>query len=430
MSISRAAVAALGLCACLMSSGGAGSFARAAEPLTLDAALMRIVQHHPALRALDFTRDSLRAAADEAALAPPLTLSADVENVAGTGARSGVGGAEWTLGLAGVLERGGKRAVRELVAARRIDAQSPRRAATALDLLADGASRYLDVVEAQQDAALLSEEVQVRERWAGLARERFAAGAIPGAMPLLAEAKAERARFEQARARQRIVTASRRLAVAWGDDESAADVIVVAAMDPRALPAPPSSAALVDLVKRNPGLAMLSAEERLCEAQVRLAEAARSADLAWHAGLRRLEDAHDWGLVAGVSLSLDAGARAEPAVRTAQAERESARFDREASERRLVGLLLDARALYVESRDEAALLRDGLLARLDEATAAAERAWRNGALSPVEWSALQDERLAARRRELGAAIAAQRALIEMQRLTAEPLDRLPQGEVP
>jgi cobalt-zinc-cadmium efflux system outer membrane protein len=128
---------------------------------------------------------------------------------------------------------------------------------------------------------------------------------------------------------------------------------------------------------------------------------------------------------------LNARARAEPETRAARAELDSLAFEREGSQRRLLGVLLEARGAYVNAREQVMRLRDELLPRYDEASSAAERAWRAGALGPLEWSELQNERLAARRTQLAAAIAARRALIEIQSLTAEPLRNLPAaGESP
>ena len=58
-----------------------------------------------------------------------------------------------------------------------------------------------------------------------------------------------------------------------------------------------------------------------------------------------------------------------------------------------------------------------MLPKLAKAEAAAERAYRAGAISYLEWAQLQSERTNARKQQLEAALDAQRALIEIQRLT-------------
>ena len=53
--------------------------------------------------------------------------------------------------------------------------------------------------------------------------------------------------------------------------------------------------------------------------------------------------------------------------------------------------------------------------------AAAERAYRAGAISYLEWAQLQSERIVMAQQQLDVALDAQRALIEIQRLTGQAL---------
>ncbi|MNV60720.1 hypothetical protein D3C71_1531950 [compost metagenome] len=69
-----------------------------------------------------------------------------------------------------------------------------------------------------------------------------------------------------------------------------------------------------------------------------------------------------------------------------------------------------------------------VLPHLKRAENAAEKAWRAGAISYMEWAQLQAMRIEARQRQLAAAIAAQTALIEIQRLTGQGM--LATGDAP
>jgi cobalt-zinc-cadmium efflux system outer membrane protein len=66
---------------------------------------------------------------------------------------------------------------------------------------------------------------------------------------------------------------------------------------------------------------------------------------------------------------------------------------------------------------EATRLRDDVIPRFVSAESAAERAYRAGALSQLEWAQLQADTIAMRRLQLAATVDALRALIEIQRLT-------------
>ena len=151
--------------------------ARADVPVSLDEAYARVLARHPDLEALHAARDAAEAEAGIAALAPQRRVVADFENVVGSGARSGFGAAEITIGLASVFERGDKRGARGAVAQARIDAFANAREAKRLDLLAEVARRFLDVVAADATRAIGDADVAQRERAVAAASRRVRAGA-------------------------------------------------------------------------------------------------------------------------------------------------------------------------------------------------------------------------------------------------------------
>ena len=93
--------------------------------------------------------------------------------------------------------------------------------------------------------------------------------------------------------------------------------------------------------------------------------------------------------------------------------------EREAKDLPLYSTLVEAHGRYRVAQLEVRRLRDDVLPRLARAEAAAERAYRAGAISYLEWAQLQSERTAARKQQLDVALDAQRALIEIQRLTGQ-----------
>jgi cobalt-zinc-cadmium efflux system outer membrane protein len=70
-----------------------------------------------------------------------------------------------------------------------------------------------------------------------------------------------------------------------------------------------------------------------------------------------------------------------------------------------------------------------VLPKLAKAEAAAERAYRAGAISYLEWAQLQSERTLALKQRLEAALEAQRALIEIQRLIGQAFVATPAASV-
>src|SRR3546814_1437797 len=136
----------------------------AGDPLTLDDAFQRVANTHPNLRLFGNRRGWLEAGLDRAALRPALVAGASVEDAFGTGEASGLDGAEITLSLASVLERGGKLDARRTLAQSRIDALAVEREAQRLDLLAEVARRYLAIVAAQRQTGIAQFDLEQRER--------------------------------------------------------------------------------------------------------------------------------------------------------------------------------------------------------------------------------------------------------------------------
>ena len=195
-----------------------------------------------------------------------------------------------------------------------------------------------------------------------------------------------------------------------------------------------SFSVLADLLERTPELNQFVGERRIREARLQLARSEVRADLDWQIGVRRLQETDDTALVGSVSMPLGASRRAEPEIRAADAELASLEIEREAKGLSLYSTLAEAHGRYRVAQVEVQRLQDDVLPKLAKAEAAAERAYGAGAISYLEWAQLQSERTNARKQQLDAALEAQRALIEIQRLTGQAFVATsagaPQGATP
>jgi outer membrane protein, heavy metal efflux system len=395
----------------------AASAAQAAERLTLDDAIVRVASTHPELRLFEARGEVLGAERDAAALKPALTAGAQLENVLGTGEHAGLKSAELSLTLASVLERGGKLDARRTLAQSRIDGLAIERETRRLDLLAEVARRHLAMSAARQQQQIASADIEQRQRTLEGARARLQAGASPESVVLAAEANLARSELAQARASQQWTVARQQLAALWGARDPDFEI---EAVDPLVLPAVPDGAALSRLLEKTPELGRFADQRRIAEARLQLARSEAATDIQWEAGVRFLAAGDDAALLAGFSLPLGNKHRAEPQIRAARAELAQLSVEREAAELSLYATLSEAHGRYSLAQLEVTRLRDEVLPRLARAEAAAERAYRAGALSYLEWAQLQSETTATRRQQLDVAIDAQRALIEIQRLTGQP----------
>ncbi len=355
-----------------------------------------------------------------------------VENAFGSGDASGLQGAELTLTLASVLERGGKLDARRILAQSRIDGLAIQRETRRLDLLAEVARRYLAAVAAQKQREIGQSDIAQRQRTVAGARQRLQAGASPESVVLTAQAALARAELDRARAEQRLIAARQHLASLWGERDPGFTVV---ARDPLQLPAIDDFSALSELIGNTPELAQFADEQRIREARLQLARSSSTADLDWQVGVRRLQATDDFGLVGSVSMPLRSRSRAQPEIRMAEAELTSLEIEREAKGLALYSTLAEAHGRYRVAQIEVQRLQNDVLPKLGQAETAAERAYRAGAISYLEWAQLQSERTSARKQQLDAALDAQRALIEIQRLTgqafvAAPAAATAQGTTP
>lgn len=389
-----------------------------AAPLTLDDAIARVARYHPDLRLAQAQRPVWEARRDAAGLSPPLTLGMELENALGTGDTRGLDAAEVTVTLAGVLERGGKLDARRAVAQANLDSLAPQRETARLDLMAEVARRYLAVTDARQQLGIAETDIEQRRRAVAAARLRLQAGASPESVLLTAQAMLAQAELDRDRAGQMDQSARASLSALWRQREPGFDVVTG---DPMQLPALQDFAVLADELQRTPELAMLAGERRIREAQVQLARTQARPDFAWQVGVRNSRDTRDTSLVAGFSLPLGSVRRAEPEIRAAEAELALNRVERDARALQLYATLAEAHGRYLTSRLEVTRMAGDVLPRLKRAESAAEKAWRAGAISYMEWAQLQAMRIEARQRQLEAAIAAQTALIEIQRLTGQSM---------
>jgi cobalt-zinc-cadmium efflux system outer membrane protein len=405
-----AATAALAFAPCIVVR------AQTPDVLTLDDAFARVAEFHPDLRLFGARDDALRAGRDAAALRPALVAGAEIENALGTGDARGLRSAEISLTLASVLERGGKLDARRTLAQSRIDALAIEREAKRLDLLAEVARRYLAIVAARQLGEIAHLDVAQRKRSVEDAGKRLRAGASPESVLLTAQAAQARAELDVARAAQRADSARQHLAALWGER---APAFAATAGDPLVLPSVPAFAQLADRLERTPEIAQFAGEQRIREARLQLARTAAVPDLDWQFGVRRLEASDDFGLLGSVSIPLGASRRAEPGIRAAQAELTALEIEREAKGLSLYSTLVEADGRYRLAQLEVARLRDDVLPKLANAESAAARAYRAGAATYLEWAQLLSEHTAVRKQQLDAALDAQRALIEIQRLTGQ-----------
>lgn len=296
---------------------GVTSSSAFAEDVTLEAAIRRTLEKNPALRAEGATVDALESQMRLDGLAPAPTLGADLENVAGTGALSGVHSAEATLRLGQVIELGGKRAARQARGLADVERQQNAVHQRRLDLAAETTRRYIAVVEGQHELALARQQWTLTQETEAAVRHRVQRGVAPEGDQALAQIAVVRAEIAHEHAEHELASAQFALVALWG--ESTANPIECTG-DLLTLPALPDFAVLASRLADTPETVAFRLEANRLAADRVLARAAARPDLSLSLGVRRIEALDDQGLVMSFAMPFGTAERSAYAVARTEAE--------------------------------------------------------------------------------------------------------------
>ena len=370
----------------------------ATAPLSLRDAIAAALARNPDLKEFAFTLRAEEARRDGAALRPAPELTAELENVLGSGAYKGLSGADTTLAISQVVELGGKREARIAAASASIDTLTSARQAAQLDILAEVTRRYVAVAELQERLRLAERATALAQGTLGAARLRVQAARAPHVEEDRATVALERSRLDVSSLRARLEAARRSLAAMWGADDATLDgrALGETSGDLYQWPALQVFAPLVDRLQANPDFLRFASEERLREAELRLAATQKRADITIGGGVRRFQETKDIGLVASFSMPLFAGRRAQSVIDEAAARRDAVGAARDAALNRARAQLF---ALYSDLREAEArvsALQATVLPRMEEALAETQYAFERGRYGFLELVDAQREFLDAR----------------------------------
>jgi len=349
--------------------------------LELDEAQRAALAAHPDLESLAAEQRARDAALRQAGARPNPELSLEVEDLGGSGEVEGVDEAETTLRVLQPIELGGDRAARIAVATGLRDLASFDAEARRLDLLADVANAFVEVLIAQEE---LHHAVELLD----LSREERAAASLrvrSGAALALEETRARigegEAQIHVASGESRLATARRALAERMGAAEPEFER---AAGDLDRVETPPPLESLLARIGENPDLARFAAERREREAVLALARAKRVPDPAVGAGARHYAGSGDSGMVFQVVVPLPLFDRHEGAVAEASERVAKLGSERAARERTLRQEMIDGHARWAAAASEVRTIREALLPDARRALGEAREAWRSGRSPQLE----------------------------------------------
>lgn len=386
-----------------------------AQDLTLNEAVRRTLERNTLLRAGNASVDSARRQAELDGLAPPLTMGAELENVAGSGAVSGIHGAEATLRLGRVFEFGGKRSARQALGAaqvaRALNAVDQRR----VELAAIATRRFIEVATKQAHLDLAARSLALVGESRKAIVYRVQRGRSPEADLHLAELAVIRAELGHEDATHEVASARVSLAVLWGAKEPDFGR-VLGSLDQ--LPTVLDLSILAERLLSTPDYRAYALEFDQIDAQTRVAATNAKPDLHATLGVRRFEAFDDQALVLSVSMPFGLSQRSTLGVAKQHAERE-----------RLEGQRTDAgldayQTLYgryqelQHARHEFEALRDRMIPVAEKALTATQAGYDDARFSFIQVAQTRAVLLGLQRDAIEAAARYHQLLADIERATA------------
>ena len=387
-------------------------------PLTLDAAIAAALQRNPMLRSAEFELRAVAERRGQAAQRPAPEVGIELENLAGSGRLHGTESLETTLTLSQVIELGGKRAQRMAVAGFERDSTALERDARQLDVLATVTRRFIDVAETQQQLLLARSATALAAQTSANIEQRVAAARSPVAEQNRAAIALGRARLEEQKLTQQLLSAHRQLAALWG---SAEPRFGDAQADLFELPAVADFPVLMAKLATQPGFLRFASEARLRDAQWQLAMAEAKSDISIGAGLRRFEETGDTGVVLNFSMPLPLANRNSGAIREAAIRREQVEVDHQAALDTTQAALFEFYQALQQARLEVTTLRTELIPQAEAALRQTQYGYERGRFSYLELVDARRELLLMQREAIAGAATYHRLLAEIERLTRTPL---------
>lgn len=400
----------------LSSSFAAGP--RVQSPLTLDEALVAVLENNPVLLAGDYQAQAAAAKIRQAKQSTPVKAKLELENFAGSGEFSGDDLLEATLSLGKVLELGNKAGLRGDIARNEAALLGNEQDAERLDLLVEAARRFVQVVVDQERLKIARDKLALAKRTAAIVDERVRVGKSPDTERRRTRIAVARAETELDHATHELATSRLKLSTLWGKTEpgfSSARASLFA-LNPLG-----SFDELAQLLERNPDLTRFASEQRLAEARLRLEQSRRRMNIELSGGVRYHNVTDDSALVLSASIPFGSRSRAAPGIESSRllSDRHPLLY-----KQRQLELHASLYAIYQElshAYSASRTLREQIVPEAELALRDYETGYKSGRYSLLELSDAQKTLLDARLESVMTAADFHNYRIEIERLTGQSM---------
>lgn len=389
--------------------------------VTLKQALDFALANNPQLKAFSLDVQASHAKRLQASLSPNPQLNVAMEDVGGSGQRSGFDSAETTVQLSQKIEMAQKRSKRTRLATLKKDLAQWDYQAKRLDVTRQVTGAFIDVLAAQERLALTKELVGVFEQAHNAVTQRVKAGKDSPVEQTKSAVELSTMRIELDQARRALVTANKQLAAAWGSTETAFGE--VEGRFNEISPVPPGSE-LSDLVSNNPDMARWAVEKQMRRAALKLEKARAAPDITLSGGLRRFNESDDSAMVFGLAIPLPVSNRNQGSIRHAMYMYAKSEQNRRAAEVNIKAALTEAAQRLAGAFAEAAALEKDVLPGAQSAFDATGLGYREGKFGYLQVLDSQRTLFEVKGQYIKSLAAYHKAKADVERLIGQSIDSI------
>jgi cobalt-zinc-cadmium efflux system outer membrane protein len=343
--------------------------------LTLRRVLALTLMNNPELKVFSLEIRAAQARQLQAGLWPNPELEVEVEEVGGTGDRSGFDAAETTIQLSQLIELGNKSQKRKKVASfekqlANLDYQNKR-----LEIFSEVAKTFILVLKAQEKLQLSNELLKLSEQSFDAVERRVNAGKDSPLEKTRASVALANVKIMHRETQRNLEYAGKQLASFWGQDKP---LFEQAAGNLNGIEQLPTLENLLNQLKLTPEYARWEAEIKKSRAVLDLEKSKAVGDITIGAGIQRFNETDDKAVVFGVSIPLPLSDRNQGAKQEAAYNLAKAREEQKAAWLKLQNEFNQAYQELTNSLSQAASLKGEVLPAALEMFNAAKTAYQEG----------------------------------------------------
>jgi outer membrane protein, heavy metal efflux system len=349
--------------------------------LSITEALSLALLHNPTLQefAWDIRIGDVKTL--RAGLLPNPELGIEVENFLGSGQQQNFEKTETTLSFSQLFELGGKRSKRKSLANTERDLAIWDYESKRMDVIAQVAARYIDVLANQARLKLANETTSLAEEIYNTVVARVKAGKVSPLEQSKSRVELAKARLSKAKVLRELVSRKQNLGTLWG---SLNPLFSNVSGDLDSVQTVPEFSMLLSRLDNNPDLARWSAEIERYQKAISLAKANKIPDLTIMAGTRHFAVNDDFAAVAGVSVPLFIFDNKQTGVDEANMILTQAMQRRQAVRIAIRSALVDNYQQLQMSQVEIEAFREEVLPSARDALKAAKVAYRLGKIGSLD----------------------------------------------